>query len=225
MNGIHDLGGMHGFGPVVRESHEPVFHADWERRVFALFQAMGAWRLGNGRFAIEQMPAAEYLSTTYYEHWLFALMRLLEQGSVVEPDELKRVGLAPETVPAPGAPIRVKDGAIRLEDARALGASHGDRQGERVPPRFTPGQAVITRNIHPVGHTRLPRYARGRRGAIERDHGVFRFQDSDAGDDPRMTQHVYRVKFAARELWGPTASDSDRIYIDLWDDHLDPANA
>lgn len=221
MNGIHDLGGMHGFGPVVAESNEPVFHADWERRVFALAQAMSVWHLGNFRAAIEQMPATEYLASTYYEHWLFGLQLLLERSVLVDPDELKRVREAPESFPAPGTPINVRDGALRREDAHALAPPRGDRREDPVAPRFTPGQAVLTRNIHPVGHTRLPRYARGRHGVIDRDYGVFGFQDSTTVGEGPMPQHVYSVRFEARELWGPTSPAGDSIYIDLWDDHLD----
>jgi nitrile hydratase beta subunit len=223
MNGIHDLGGMHGFGPVVAEPNEPVFHADWEGRILALTLAMLAWRVGDLRAALEQMPAAEYLATTYYEHMLFGLQLLIEQSGLVEPDELKRVREAPETVPVPGVPISVRNGALRREDARALGPSRGARLDDAVAPRFAPGQAVLTRNIHPAGHTRLARYVRGRRGVIDRDYGVFAFPDSNAAGDGLKPQHVYSVRFEARELWGPTAPARDRIYIDLWDDYLDPA--
>jgi nitrile hydratase len=223
MNGMHDLGGMHGFGPVAAEPNEPVFHEDWERRVFALARAMDPWRLGNARFAIEQMAPAEYLATSYYEHWLFALQLRLERSGLLDPEELRRVREAPETVPAPPNAPSVKDGAMRREDARALGPSRGGRVEDRVPPRFVAGQGVLTRNIYPVGHTRLPRYARGRHGVVDRDYGVFAFQDSATAGEGQKPQHVYSVRFEARELWGPAASAADRIYIDLWDDYLDPA--
>ena len=225
MNGIHDLGGMHGFGPVVAESNEPVFHEDWERRVFALTMAMGAWRLGSLRPAWEQMPPAEYLATSYYEHFLFALELQLDQSGLLGQDELRRLREAPESVPAPRMPARVRDGASRPEDMRALGPSRGGRLEDPVAPRFAPGQAVLTRNMHPVGHTRLPRYARGRHGVVERDYGVFAFPDSSAMGQEHRPQHVYSVRFGARELWGPSASATDRIYIDLWDDYLDPARS
>jgi nitrile hydratase len=212
---------MHGFGPVVAEPNEPIFHADWERRVFALARAMDPWRLGSARSAIEQMPPAEYLVTSYYEHWLFALEARLEQRGLLDPQELRRVREAPETVPPP-VRANIRDGALRREDARALGPSRGGHVEGGVPPRFAPGQAVLTRNINPVGHTRLPRYARGRHGVVERDCGVFAFPDSAAAGEGQNPQHVYSVRFEARELWGPAASAADRIYIDLWDDYLDP---
>jgi nitrile hydratase len=223
MNGIHDLGGMHGFGPVAAEANEPVFHEEWERRIFALTMAMFVWRLGNIRRAWEQMPPAEYLATSYYEHWLFALLSLLEQSGLLAPEELKRLREAPETVPPPTGPANIRDGALRREDAQALAPARGGRVKDPVEPRFAPGQVVRARNIHPVGHTRLPRYARGRHGIIERDYGLFAFPDSNAAGEKHKPQHVYSVRFDACELWGPGASAKDRIYVDLWDDYLDPA--
>jgi nitrile hydratase len=227
MNGAHDLGGMHGFGPVVAEPNEPVFHADWERRIFALTLAMGfwgRWNLDMSRYARERMPPAEYLSTTYYEHWLFGLELLLEQTGLVASDELARVRHAPQTVPAPARPINVQEGALRREDvARALRHRRGARLEDPIAPRFKAGEAVVARNIHPVGHTRLPRYVRGRRGIVQRDHGVFSFPDAHAAGEGTRPQHVYSVRFEARELWGPAASPRDRVYVDLWDDYLEPA--
>jgi nitrile hydratase len=223
MNGIHDLGGMHGFGPVLAEANEPVFHQEWERRIFALTEAMLVWRLGSMRRAWEQMPPAEYLATSYYEHWLFALETLLEPSGLLAPEELQRLRDAPETVPPPTAPANIRDGALRPEDARALAPARGGRVKDPVEPRFAPGQPVRARNIHPVGHTRLPRYARGRHGIVEHDHGLFAFPDASADGERHKPQRVYSVRFDARELWGPTASANDRVYIDLWDDYLDPA--
>jgi hypothetical protein len=104
-----------------------------------------------------------------------------------------------------------------------LGRGNSTRRPDPVPPRFKPGDRVLTRNDHPLGHTRLPRYARGRRGVVDRDHGVFVFADSSGSGLGERPQHVYAVRFTARELWGPAAAERDAIYIDLWDDHLEPA--
>jgi nitrile hydratase beta subunit len=225
VNGIHDMGGMHGFGPVVAEPDEPVFHADWERRAFALTLAMGAWRRWNldmSRHARELMPPADYLSTSYYEHWLYGLERLLEREGFVASDELERVHRAPRSVPAPTAPVHVKDGALRVDGVqRALSNRRGARLEDPVPARFTVGDAVVARNIHPTGHTRLPRYVRGRRGVVARDHGVFVFPDAHAAGEGTRPQHVYSVRFEARELWGTAAWPRDRVFVDLWDDYLD----
>ena len=228
MNGAHDLGGMHGFGPVVIEPNEPVFHADWERRTFALNMAMGVWRRWNldmGRYARETMPPAEYLTTSYYEHWLFGLELLLEQTGLVAADELARVRREPNLTHLPSGQVDVKDGALRPEDVERLVVRRrrGARLDDPVTPRFKPGQAVIARNMHPVMHTRLPRYVRGRQGVIDRDHGVFIFPDTHAAGEGTRPQHAYSVRFEARELWGAQASPRDLVYVDLWDDYLDRA--
>jgi nitrile hydratase len=224
MNGAHDLGGMHGFGPVEAEPDEPVFHADWQRRAFALTLAMGAWRRWNidmSRSAREQMAPAEYLATSYYEHWLFGLLRLLAERGFASPDEIARVERGEPTT---GGPAALQDGALRPDGvARMLGHRRAARLDDPVPPRFQVGQAVVARNLHPVGHTRLPRYVRGRRGEIAIDHGVFIFPDSHAAGQGTTPQHVYSVRFTARELWGPDAPARDTVHVDLWDDYLEAA--
>jgi len=218
MNGAHDLGGMHGFGPVEIEKDEPVFHSRWEARALALNLASGfhrKWNLDMGRYAREQMPPAEYLATSYYEHWLFGLEKLLVEQGLVSAKELQsgRPEAKAEAAPA----MHLADVAPFLRNRRAA------RLDADVPPRFKAGEPVVTRNLHPVGHTRLPRYARGRRGVIERDHGVFIFADTHAMSRDQKPQHCYSVRFSARELWGAEASARDSVFVDLWDDHLDPA--
>ena len=225
MNGVHDLGGMHGFGPVVAEPDEPVFHADWERRAFGLTLAMGAWRRWNldmSRSEREQMPPADYLATTYYEHWLFGLLRLLVKHGFASPEELARAERG-EITPSTG-PVEARDGALRPDGVpRMLQNRRAARLDDPVPPKFRVGQAVVARNIHPTGHTRVPRYVRGRRGEVAIDHGVFIFPDTHAAGEGQKPQHVYSVRFAAQELWGPTASPRDSVYVDLWDDYLEAA--
>lgn len=224
MNGAHDLGGMHGFGPVEPEPDEPAFHADWERRAFGLTLAMGAWRRWNldmSRSAREQMPPAEYLATTYYEHWLFGLERLLVETGLVSRDELAQLGNGERS---PGPPAPPQEGALRRDDVqRVLRNRRAARLADPVAPGFRVGQAVVARNIHPTGHTRLPRYVRGRRGVVAIDHGVFIFPDTHAAGEGTRPQHVYSVQFTARELWGPDASPRDTIFVDLWDDYLEAA--
>ena len=222
MNGAHDLGGMHGFGPVEVEPDEPVFHADWERRAFALTLAMGAWRRWNldmSRSAREQMAPAEYLATTYYEHWLFGLLRLLSEHGFASPAEIARVERGE---PAPGGPAPPQDGALTVDGVVRMASNpRGARLDTSVPPRFQVGQAVVARNVHPIGHTRLPRYVRGRRGEVAIDHGVFVFPDTHAAGQGTRPQHVYSVRFTARELWGPDAPARDTVHVDLWDDYLE----
>jgi nitrile hydratase beta subunit len=225
VNGAHDLGGMHGFGPVVIEPDEPVFHAEWERRAFALDHAMGVrgrWNLDAIRFAREQMPPAEYLATTYYEHWLWGLEELLDRhGFLARPELDRRVrgDDLPTTLPVAPDP-----GALRLDGvARYLRSRRGARLDGPMPPKFKAGDGVVARNMNPAGHTRIPGYVRGRRGVINRDHGVFIFPDTHAAGLGKKPQHVYSVRFTARELWGPDAYPHDAVYVDLWDDYLDLA--
>ncbi len=225
MNGVHDMGGMHGLGPVQIERDEPVFHHEWERRAFALTMAsgfIGEWNIDMGRFAREQMPPGEYLQTTYYEHWLFGLLRLLEERGLVPRAELEvcRRGAAVAR-PQPARPgLRV----LRPPDVeKALRNRHAARCDDPVPPKFKAGDTVTAKNVNPLVHTRLPRYVRGRRGVVDRDHGVFIFPDAHAAGQGKKPQHVYSVRFAARELWGPDASARDAVYVDLWDDYLDRA--
>jgi nitrile hydratase subunit beta len=230
MNGAHDLGGMHGFGPVDPEPNEPVFHAEWERRVFALQVStgfLGKWNIDMSRYARELMPPAEYLATTYYEHWLWGLERLLIEQGLLTPAEIDarvkdlELGIAPPKrawKPADGVRVLRPDELVKL-----LSTGNPFRVDEDIPARFKAGDAVITRNRHPLGHTRLPRYARAKRGVIDRDHGVFVFPDTNAAARDKKPQHCYSVRFTARELWGPEAPDTEFIHIDLWDDYLDSA--
>ncbi|HJT87162.1 MAG TPA: nitrile hydratase subunit beta [Bryobacteraceae bacterium] len=216
MNGIHDMGGMQDFGPVRPEKNEPVFHEPWEGRVYAMAIAVGrVVRLpGNFRYALEMLPPADYLRMSYYEKWFTSFSERLAAAGVVTREELRR-GKA-----ARGSPRRTPATAAQLLSAIAAGAAPAPREG--APPRFRVGERVRARNLNPVGHTRLPRYARGKAGTIERDHGLTVLQDTQELSLGRTPQHVYSVRFAARELWGEQASSRDAVYIDLWDDYLEP---
>jgi len=218
MNGVHDMGGMHGMGPIVREEHEPAFHHDWERRVLALSLAAGAlgqWNIDASRHARERMPAAQYLAASYYEKWLYGLELLLVETGLLTREEV-------ETGRARGRSAGKR--VLKAADVeRVLMKGRRFRLPDDVPPRFKPGDPVVGRNTHPTGHTRLPRYARGKRGLVERDHGVFIFADANAMGLGPKPQHLYSVRFAVQELWGPGASPRDAVYVDLWDDHLGPA--
>jgi len=219
MNGIHDMGGMHGMGPIQEERNEPVFHHLWESRVFALRRAMGAWRRWNidvSRHEVEQVPAADYLRMSYYERQFSAFVVLLQKRGFITPAELE------SGTPVAGVPVAVP--ALSADEAAELIAK-GVPASRDVPvaPRFRPGQPVRARNINPPGHTREPRYVRGKPGIIDRDHGVFVFPDTNAHFLGEKPQHVYSVRFAARELWGADAAPQDGVYVDLWDDYLEPA--
>ena len=219
MNGIHDLGGMHGFGPINPEKDEPVFHHAWEARVFGLFvplSAGGAFKVDEFRHAIERMGAAKYLQTSYYEHWLHAFETMTLEKGVLTAEELRTghaIGDEPKATPAlaPAAvpKITLMGGSARVD--------------MDVKPKFKEGDMVVVKNMNPIGHTRLPRYCRDKLGCIDRDHGVFLFPDTHAHSKGEKPQHCYSVYFSAQELWGPKASRNDSVYVDLFDDYLMPA--
>ncbi|MSO77587.1 MAG: nitrile hydratase subunit beta [Alphaproteobacteria bacterium] len=217
MNGAHDLGGIDGFGAIGSAADEPIFHAEWERRVFAMALASGfhgRWNIDMGRFAREDTDPLTYLRATYYEQWLRGLRRLLVERGLVSASELAS-GQAEGPGPRPAIP------AARVAALLAKGGSA--RRAGNAPARFQAGDAVRVKNAHPQGHTRMPRYCRGRVGVIERDHGIFVFPDSNAINGDERPQHCYAVCFSAESLWGADAEPRDRVYIDLWDDYLEPA--
>jgi nitrile hydratase subunit beta len=219
VNGVHDMGGQHGMGPVHHEEDEPVFHQPWEGRVYGLSRAMRAWRrwtLDTDRYLIEIIPPAEYLRMSYYERWLDRLERQIVKYGFATADEL-RSGHASAGA-ARATPVFTVATSARWQN-RGIASSHEPA----VRPRFKVGQRVTARNIHPTGHTRLPRYARSKTGTIVRDHGVYLFPDTNAHEQGEKRQHVYSVRFTARELWGEAASLRDSVHLDLFDDYLERA--
>jgi nitrile hydratase subunit beta len=216
MNSVHDMGGMHGMGPIEHEKNEPVFHAVWEGRVYAMNRSLGAWHKWNineWRHHIEQIAPADYLRMSYYEKWLTAMERRVVQYGFVTREELESGKAAPGSVKATPAFTKAMAGVDNRQIPSAREPS--------IAPLFRVGQRVRVRNMNPVGHTRLPRYARGKAGEIHRDHGVYQFPDTSAQGLGDKRQHVYAVRFTARELWGESASPRDFIQIDLWDDYLE----
>jgi nitrile hydratase subunit beta len=217
MNGVHDMGGMQDMGPMRHEKNEPVFHAAWEGRVFAMYLAIdGDWPGGSGRYQRELIPPAVYLRMSYYERWLTSLSELLVKSGMATPAELES-GVAHEG--------NTKGRHMLRADEVAGMIAKGGTSARDVPVAavFHEGQRVRARNVNPMGHTRLPRYARGKLGVITRDHGVQVFNDSFVQGLGEKPQHLYSVRFAARELWGQEAAATDSVYVDLWDDHLEAA--
>ena len=224
MNGAHDLGGMHGLGPIdpEPESQEPVFHADWERRVFGLALggstgALGRWNIDMARHARERQHPVDYLRNTYYENWLVGLEKLLVETGLVTADELasgKSAGPADEATRA--RRLRAEDVAAALARGRPADAPAD------TPPRFRPGDRVRAVNRHPIGHTREPRYVRGRAGVVHAYHGAHVLPDLSVLGQ-RVGRHLYSVRFEARELWGEDADGRSAVYVDLWEDYLETA--
>jgi len=217
MNGAHDLGGMHGFGPINPEPNEPVFHADWERRVFALTMAMGAtgeWTIDKGRFARENRPPAAYLTKTYYELWFAGLEQLLAERQLVSPAEVA-AGQALET----GRPVKRVLAGANVAKVLATGTRY-DRPAS-APARFRLGDEVRAKTINPKGHTRLPRYVRGRRGVIEAINGFHVFPDASAAGE-QSAQWLYTVTFEGRELWGADTDPKLAVSVNAWESYLEP---
>ncbi|MBT6608373.1 MAG: nitrile hydratase subunit beta [Rhodospirillaceae bacterium] len=217
MNGGHDLGGMHGLGVIDAEPEEiePVFHAEWERRMLALSLASaahGRWNIDVSRHARERQHPADYLRNSYYENWLVGLETLLVESGLISANELA-TGKA-EASPAP---------TLRATGPADMAA--GLRKGHPVdvpptePPAFEIGSVVQVRNFNPTGHTRAPRYTRGRQGTIAGLHGCHIFPDTHSVE-VEEAHHLYSVRFSAEELWGSGASGS-AVFVDLWEPYLE----
>ncbi len=206
MNGVHDMGGMDGFGPMLIEKDEPVFHAEWEARMYGIAMSLAREFRNTDEFrhAIERIPAPVYLDSSYYERWLNAMMTLLVEKKKVTREELVACGADPVAPSQPANHFRGDSPMVRRRRAR-----------------FREGDRVVARNLNPTGHTRLPRYVRGKRGVIHRDWGTYVFADSNAHHAGEREQHVYSVTFQARELWGKAAPAHDSLRIDLWEDYLE----
>jgi nitrile hydratase subunit beta len=217
MNGAQDMGGMMGFGPVVAEKNEPVFQAPWERRAFALTLAMaaaGGWNIDQGRAARESLNPAQYLAKSYYEIWLAGLEKLMAERGLVSPDEVE-AGKALH-------PAKAVRRVLTAERVASVLANGGPTARDAVAAqRFQVGQRVLARNIHPTGHTRLPRYVRGHVGCITHVHGVHVLPDANAAGLGEHPQWLYTVRFEAPELWGAAADPTASISVDAWESYLE----
>jgi nitrile hydratase len=225
VNGAHDLGGAHGFGPVPIDPDEPVFHEDWERRLFGLKSMLNGHRiplnLDQGRYDVETLPPDVYFSASYYERWLLAAEKAVVRAGVLQEDEL--VARRREVAEDPEAPL-----PSNRDDELADRAAAGVRRGRPtlretdLEPRFAVGDAVRTRNVHHTGHTRLARYVRGRRGVVVARHGAYDYPERAAAGESQA-DYVYSVSFRAEELWGETAEPNSSVLVDLFESYLLPA--
>jgi nitrile hydratase len=219
MDGIHDMGGMDGFGRVEPEPNEPVFHQAWEGRVMAMERAMGAigaWTIDMARFSREALPPHVYLAASYYQRWFLGMRQMLLDRGLIDADEV-----AAGQALRPGKPL--PRGAFTMNDVpRVMTRGKFDRPAP-APARFKPGDRVRARNIHPRTHTRLPRYVRGHVGVVERVQGCHVFPDTAATGQGENPQWLYTVVFESRELWGEDADPTVRISIEAFEPYLDPA--
>jgi nitrile hydratase beta subunit len=218
MDGAQDMGGVWS-GPVQPEPNEPPFHAEWERRAFALTLAMampGGWNIDMSRFAREDRPHEDYLSKSYFEIWLAGLERLMLERNLIAPDEIEA-----------GRPLHPpKPVARKLTPEGVAGMLHRggptERQASR-PGYFAPGDRVRARTINPPTHTRLPRYVRGHVGVVERVLGCHVYPDSNARGAGENPQWLYTVTFDGRELWGEDSDSGLKVSVDAWEPYLEPA--
>lgn len=217
MDGVHDMGGMDGFGKVEPEPNEPVFHEPWEGRVLAMSRAIGVfrpWTIDTSRYAIESLAPAIYLTCPYYEKWFLRNQGLLLERGLIDADEIE-AGHARR----PGKDLG--RGPFTLADVGKVTKRGSFARPAQAPASFKIGDPVRTKNIHPKTHTRLPSYARGHVGVVERLHGTHAFPDSTAtgkGDDP---QWLYTVRFDAQELWGADADPKLKVSIEAFEPYLE----
>jgi nitrile hydratase subunit beta len=218
MDGVHDMGGMDGFGKVVPEANEPPFHAAWEGRVLAMQRAMsyaGAWHIDMSRAAQEQLPPQTYLSVSYYKRWELAMETNVIERGLAGADEIAAGHALRE-----GKPLKRKLTGDIVQEGMTRGSFYRQAQ---APARFKAGDRVRARNIHPPTHTRLPRYARGHVGTVELVHGCHAFPDAVATDKGDNPQWLYTVVFEGRELWGPDCDPTVKVSIDAFEPYLEPA--
>jgi nitrile hydratase subunit beta len=221
MNGVHDMGGMDGFGKVEPEPNEPAFHEKWEGRVLAMVRAMGsagAFNIDTSRFYRESLPPHIYLTSSYYRKWLLGFEDNLRDKGFVTSSELAAGH-------AEGTAKPVKNGKFGLEHVtKSLVRGHFERPAPALA-KFKPGDRVRARNMHPATHTRLPRYTRGHVGVIERNLGCQVFPDSASMELGENPQWLYTVVFDSAELWGPDADPTVKISIDAFEPYLESVPA
>jgi nitrile hydratase beta subunit len=228
LNSVHDIGGMDGFGAIQREADEPVFHEPWEGRVFGMCltgAGLPPTPLDAVRHRLERLDPIKYLSSSYYERWLAGMESALIETGTLSQDEIEarveQFAADPE-LPMPRGEDPARAG--RLAEAIRAGRPESQRT-IRQKPRFVVGDKIMTRNLNPHGHTRLPRYARGKHGVIVAHHGAHVFPDANAHGLGENPQHLYTVRIAMRELWGGAAEPNESVLIDLWESYLEKDKA
>lgn len=219
MNGVHDMGGMDGFGKVEPELNEPMFHAEWEARVLAMVRAMGAagaFNIDTSRFYRETLPPHVYLASSYYKKWLLGLEDMLVDKGFIAADEVKAGH-------ASTPPKALKRGGFKVGDLERVMVRGKFGRTPQAPAKFKAGDRVRAKNIHPVTHTRLPRYVRGHLGVVERDHGCHVFPDTAATESGENPQWLYTVVFDGQELWGDESDPTVKVSIDAFEPYLELA--
>jgi nitrile hydratase beta subunit len=230
MNGVYDVGGMDGLGPVVRDENEPVFHEPWQGHLFAMQTLIRGkhkvWHLDETRHAIERVNPVFYMGSSYYQIWLLRTEALLIEKGLLTDEELRgrMEQLAEGSIPESHLKDyrRVQPLLPSVQRRTALAPQSGAATREEfTEPKFAPGTVVRAKQMSPLGHTRIPRYIRGKTGVIDAIHGLYTLPDAKVHGGVDLYQPVYRVCFEAQHLWGEDASPNDKLYIELWEDYLD----
>ena len=219
MNGWHDVGGMHGFGPIFsnRECEEPVFQAEWEARVFALTVAveyLDKWNLDESRYAIEKQQPADYLKNSYYKNWLISLERLMIEKGLITYKELESGVMNANSPLNEFTPLHVNEVEGYIYEGSTT------QMDIKRCPHFEIGDMVSVANTNSIGHTRLPRYVQGKRGVVQEQHGAHVFPDQNALGN-RIGEHLYSVYFSAAEIGGNVEEANFGVNVDLWESYLD----
>jgi nitrile hydratase len=221
MDGVHDMGGMHGFGPVPED--DAAFHAEWERVVYGMdkiAKAEGAFNIDEKRHAIERMDPADYLRSTYFERWLDGLERLLTEKGHVTETELAAARERIDGMEDPDAAVPEREDEELVRAVREAFATDSDFERDGPEPSFDVGDRIVVRNDHPEGHTRCPRYVRRAEGEVVSVHGGHVLPDASAHGE-ELAEPLYTVGFAAAELWGPDREADDTVHVDLWESYLE----
>ncbi len=221
MDGIHDLGGKHGFGRVEIEVDEPVFHHRWEAKVFAMSGAgslAGAWyHVDQFRHAIERIEPSAYLTHGYYGRWLGGIETLLVESGIVQTGEITERAMDMGATAQDLIAARPSSNPDPLGDEPATAGT--PRKIDR-PPKYKVGDSVITAVEVKAGHTRLPAYARGKSGRVVHWHDAWVYPDTAAHGQGEQPQHLYTIEFSGLELWGADSDPELKVHLDLFEPYL-----
>jgi nitrile hydratase len=216
MDGVHDLGGREGFGPILDKDDERPFHAEWEMRAFGIKEvAATSWTLDWFRHCRELIGPVDYLTRPYFDQRITAVAAQMVDEGYLTLDEIKAgvAAFAPKPSRPPPTPEAVR-AFVKTPTSFAVSAN--------TPPRFALGEKVRCRLDGGSGHTRLPGYVRGRAGAVHAHHGGHVLPDASAHGEKRG-EHLYTVSFASSDLWPEAKGRADRVFVDLWESYLEPA--
>jgi nitrile hydratase len=226
VNGVHDLGGLEGLGPINPTPEEPVWHSEWEKSAFSMFLpfVFTGLTLDQFRHGIEKLHPVEYLAGRYYEHWIHTVEQNFIDKGIISHEELEertRKYLENPDAPMPQGPA--EDPGDTFIQIYKTGASTL-REDAGKEAQFAAGDRVRVKNVNPSGHTRCARYLRGKEGVVTEVYGAFVFPDTNAHEQGENPERVYNVEFESGHVWGTgTNGENHKIRFDLWEPYLERA--